>query len=49
MSAQVLPAFVMLPTPLDAVAASTRLAARLRSATASATMGVSLMVVGKPL
>lgn len=40
---------VMLPTPLDNVAASTRLAARLRCATASATMVVSLMVLEQPL
>ena len=43
------PSFFLLPTPLDNVAASTRLAVRLRSATASATVNVGLMVVEKPL
>lgn len=49
MSDMVLPAVMMLPNPLDNVAASTRLAARLRSSSASATMIVSLMVMEKPL
>ena len=43
------PSVLMLPTPLDNVAASTRVAARLRCATASATMIVSLLVQEKPL
>jgi hypothetical protein len=44
-----MPNFLMFPTPLDAVAASTRLAARLRCLTASASLTVSLMVFEKPL
>lgn len=44
------PAWLMLPTPLNNVAASTRLAARLRhSGTGAATMTVSLMVFEAPL
>jgi hypothetical protein len=43
------PAHLMLPTPLDAVPASTRLAARLRSNIASATLRVAVMVLEKPL
>ena len=43
------PCWFMLPTPLDNVAAGARVAARLRCATASATMVVSLMVLEQPL
>ena len=42
-------ALVGLPTPLDAVPAATRLAVRLRCATASATMVVSVQVLEQPL
>jgi hypothetical protein len=48
-SNQGMPSVVMLPNPLDTVAASTRLAARLRCATASPTAIVSVMVLEKPL
>lgn len=48
-SNQGMPSVLMLPTPLDNIAASARLAARLRSASASATMVISLMVLEKPL
>lgn len=44
-----LPEHLMLPTPLDKVAASTRLAARLRYSVASASAIVSLMVLEQPL
>jgi hypothetical protein len=43
------PSHLMLPTPLDNVAAGTRVAARLRCSSASRTMVVSLMVLEKPL
>jgi len=43
------PSHLCLPTPLDNVAASTRLAARLRCATASATVVASVMVLERPL
>ena len=43
------PSLYMIPNPVDNVAASTRLAARLRSSTASATMVVSLSVLEQPL
>ena len=46
---QGLPCWLLLPTPLDNVAASTRLAARLRCSTASTTLTVSLMVLEQPL
>jgi hypothetical protein len=49
LSNQGMPSVLMLPTPLDNVAASTRLAARLRCATASSTMVVSIMVLEQPL
>jgi hypothetical protein len=48
-SNQGMPSVLMLPNPLDNVAASTRLAARLRCASASHTMLVSVMVFEKPL
>jgi len=48
-STQGFPSHLMLPNPLDNIAASTRVAARLRSATASTTVQVSLMVLDKPL
>jgi hypothetical protein len=49
LSSQGMPSFLMLPTPLDNVAASTRLAARLRCSTVSNTIVLSLMVFEKPL
>ena len=48
-SAGAFPSFVMLPTPLDAIAAATRVAARLRCQTASKALVVSIMVLEKPL
>lgn len=43
------PSWLLLPTPLDNVAAATRLAARLRSGTASTTAVASVLVLEKPL